>query len=391
MKALCWHGKNDVRIDDVPDPKIKKADDLLLKVTSTAICGSDIHLLNGLMPTMKEGDILGHEFMGEVIEVGKEVTKFKKGDRVVVPFTISCGHCHFCDLDLYSLCDNGNRNGEIAQKTLGHTPAGIFGYSHLLGGYAGGQAEYVRVPYANVGPVKVPDSLSDNQVLFLSDILPTGYMAAENAHIQDGDMVAIWGCGPVGQFAIQSAWMMGAGRVIAIDSVTERLDMAEKYGKAETIRTTSHNDVYDALMNMTEGRGPDCCIDAVGADAHGGNKLRDIKDKALDTLHLEMSKPYVLQQIIQCCKKGGNVSVPGVYIGPVNVLPFGTAMNKALTFRMGQTHVQHYMQPLLKKIEAGEIDPTFVITHSLKLEDAPDAYETFRDKKDGCVKVVMTP
>lgn len=391
MKALCWHGKHDVRVDNVPEPKIKKADDLILKVTSTAICGSDIHLVNGLMPTMEEGDILGHEFMGEVVETGSEVTNFKTGDRVVVPFTISCGHCHFCDLDQFSLCDNGNRNAEMAQKLLGHSPAGIYGYSHLLGGYEGGQAEYVRVPYANVDPVEVPESLSDNQALFLSDIFPTGYMAAENANIRAGDMVAIWGCGPVGQFTIQSAWMMGAGRVVAIDSVPERLDMAEKYGKAETIRTTTHNEVYDALMEMTEGRGPDCCIDAVGAEAHGGNTLRDVKDKAMNTIRLKTSKSYVLQQIIQCCKKGGTVSIPGVYIGPVNMLPFGAAMNKGLTFRMGQTHVQHYLKPLMQKIESGDIDPTFVITHEVKLDEAPEAYEMFRTKKDGCIKVVMTP
>ncbi len=391
MKALCWHGKNDVRIDNVPDPKIKKDDDVIVDVSSTAICGSDLHLLNGLMPTMEEGDIMGHEFMGEVIETGKEVTELKKGDRVVVPFTISCGHCHFCNNELYAFCDNSNRNGKMAQETLGHSPAGMFGYSHLLGGFDGGQAEYVRVPYANVGPLKVPDSLTDKQALFLSDVFPTGYMAAENAHIQDGDMVAVWGCGPVGQFAIQSAWMMGAERVVAIDSVNERLDMAEERGNAETIRTTKHSDVYDALMDMTDGRGPDCCIDAVGCDAHGSNMFRNIRDKAMDKIHLETSKPYVLQQIIQSCKKGGNVSIPGVYIGPVNFLPWGAAMNKGLTFRMGQTHMQHYMEPLLEKIEAGEIDPTFIITHEVELEDAPEAYETFRDKKDGCVKVVMTP
>lgn len=391
MRALCWHGKNDVRVDNVPDPKLEDPGDIIIKVTSTAICGSDLHLLGGLMPAMKEGDILGHEFMGEVMEVGLSVNKFKKGDRVVVPFTIACGHCHFCSNELYSLCDNSNRNAEMARKELGHTVSGIYGYSHMLGGFSGGQAEYVRVPYADVGPVKVPDSLDDEQVLFLSDIFPTGYMAAENAQIHNGDTVAVWGCGPVGQFSIQSSWMLGAGRVIAIDSVPERLDMAEKYGMAETIRTIKSKQVYETLMDMTDGFGPECCIDAVGAEAHGGNKLRDTKDKVMSSVKLETSKPYVLQQIIQCCKKGGNVSIPGVYIGPVNGIPFGTAMNKSLNFKMGQTHMQRYMKPLMEKIEEGKINPSLIITHRHDLEEAPVAYENFRDKKDGCVKVVMTP
>lgn len=391
MKALCWYGKNDVRINNVPDPEIQKAGDIILKVSSTAICGSDLHLLSGLMPTMEEGDILGHEFMGEVVEVGKDVTKFKNGDRVVVPFTISCGHCHFCSHHLYSLCDNGNRKAEKAKKVMGHSPAGLFGYSHMLGGYSGGQAEYVRVPFAEVGPVKVPDSLSDEKALFLSDVFPTGYMAAENADIIDGDIVAIWGCGPVGQFAIKSAWMLGAARVIAIDIVPERLHLAEVNGNAETINSSSYTEIYERLMDMTEGRGPDSCIDAVGAEAHGGNTVREMKDKALEKAHLNTSKPYVLQQMIHCCKKGGTLSIPGVYIGPVNLMPMGSAMNKALTFKMGQTHVQRYLKPLLSKIEDEQIDPSFIITHRLKLDDAPEAYKTFRDKKDGCIKVVMTP
>lgn len=391
MKALCWHGKDDVRIDNVADPELHQPGDVIIKVTSTAICGSDLHLLSGLMPTMKEGDILGHEFMGEVVDVGKDVTKLKKGDRVVVPFTISCGYCHFCSHDLYSLCDNSNPNADQAIEVMGHSPAGLFGFSHMLGGFSGGQAEYVRVPYADIGPVKVPDSLSDDKVLFLSDIFPTGYMAAENANISSGDIVAVWGCGPVGQFAIKSAWMLGASRVIAIDRVPERLKLAKELSDAEIINSTNPEEVYETLMEMTDGRGPDCCIDAVGAEAHGGSAIREIKDKAMGKAHLDTAKPYVLQQMIKCCKKGGTISIPGVYVGPVNAFPIGSAMNKALTFRMGQTHVQHYLKPLLGKITNHEIDPSFIITHQFKLEDAPEAYKIFRDKEDSCVKVVLTP
>ena len=390
MKALCWHGQNDVRIDNVPDPIIENPGDIILKVTSTAICGSDLHLLSGMVPTMQEGDILGHEFMGEVVEAGSNVTRFKKGDRVVVPFTLACGHCHFCETDLHSLCDNSNRKPEKAKKAMGHATAGIFGYSHIMGGYSGGQAEYVRVPFADYGPVKVPDSLRDDQVLFLSDVFPTGYMAAENANIKKGDTVAVWGCGPVGLFAIKSAWMMGARRVIAIDSVKERLDLAETFGKAETIRTTDSKEVYDRLQALTNGFGPDSCIDAVGAEAHG-NILENTKDKLQKAVNLETPHPYVLQQVIMNCKKGGTISVPGVYLGVVNEIPFGAAMNKGLTFKMGQTHVQRYIQPLLEKIEGGEIDPSAIITHKMSLAEAPDAYKTFRDKKDGCIKVVLTP
>lgn len=391
MKALCWHGKDDVRIDNVDDPKIKAPGDIIVKVTSTAICGSDLHLLSGMVPTMEEGDVLGHEFMGEIVETGTEVTTLKKGDRVVVPFTISCGYCHFCNNELYSLCDNSNPNAELARETLGHTISGIYGYSHMMGGFSGGQAEYVRVPYADVGPVKVPQTLQDEEVLFLSDIFPTGYMAAENADIEDGDTVAVWGCGPVGQFAIQSAWMLGAGRVIAIDSVPERLDMAETYGNAEVIRTTDPEEVYNRLQDMTDGYGPAACIDAVGAEAHGGGTLNELKDSAQRAVGLDTSHPYVLQQIIRSCKKGGNVSVPGVYLGKINGLPFGAAMNKALTFKMGQTHMQRYMRPLLKEIENGNINPSFIITHRLSLDDAPEAYKKFRDKEDGCIKVIMKP
>src|SRR5690625_296763 len=391
MKALCWHGKDNVQVDHVEDPEIEDYGDIIVEVTSTAICGSDLHILNGMVPTMQEGDILGHEFMGEVVEVGSDVTKFQKGDRVVVPFTISCGHCHSCNNNLYSLCDNSNRNAETARQFLGHTISGMFGYSHMMGGFSGGQAEYVRVPYADVGPVRVPDSLMDEEVLFLSDIFTTGYMAAENADIEDGDTVAVWGCGPVGQFAIQSAWMLGAGRVIAIDSVSERLDMAERQGNAEVIRTTDADEVYDRLQDMTHGFGPECCIDAVGAEAHGGGTLNKLKDSAQQAISMKTSNPYALQQIIRNCKKGGNISVPGVYLGKVNGIPLGTAMNKSLSINMEQNNMQHYMQPLLRKIAAGEIDPSFIITHRLDLEDAPEAYETFRDKKEGCIKVILNP
>lgn len=391
MKALVWHGRNDVRIDNVPDPKIEQPGDIVLKVSSTAICGSDLHLVDGMMPAMEEGDILGHEFMGEVVEVGADVQKFKVGDRVVVPFTIACGHCQYCEDTLYSLCDNSIPDPRLAKANLGHAISGVFGYSHILGGFSGGQAEYVRVPYADVGPIHVPDTLTDEQALFLSDIFPTGWMAAENAAIQPGDTVAIWGCGPVGQFSIQSAWMQGAGRVIAIDNVPERLNMAETHGKAETIRTTNRDDVYEKLMEMTNGKGPDSCIDAVGAEAHGDTAFGKMVDKTKEVMQLPMSRPYVLQQIMMSCKKAGTVSIPGVYLGMVNEVPFGAAMNKALKFNMGQTHVQRYMKPLMEKIKAGDIDPSFIITHRMKLDQAPEAYSTFKHKEDNCIKVVMTP
>ena len=390
MKAVCWHGKQDLRVDNVADPRIVEPTDVVLRITTTAICGSDLHLYDGYMPTMEKGDVVGHEPMGEVIEVGKLVTKLKKGDRVVVPFTISCGKCFFCEKTLYSLCDTSNPNAEIARKAMGQSPAGLFGYSHMLGGFPGGQAEYLRVPFADVGPIKVPEGLSDEQVLFLSDIFPTGYMAAENCDIQPGESVAVWGCGPVGQFAIQSAWMFQAGRVIAIDRVPERLAMAEKHGKAETINF-DQRDVYDTLMEMTKGRGPDCCIDAVGAEAHGTGSLDAVIDKAKAALFLATDRAHVLRQAIMCCRKGGKVSVPGVYIGFPDKLPFGAAMNKGLTFRMGQTHVQRYLEPLMDKIASGVIDPSFVITHRIGIADAPAAYKTFRDKLEGCIKVVIKP
>jgi threonine dehydrogenase-like Zn-dependent dehydrogenase len=390
MKALCWYGKEDIRYETVPDPKIEHPGDAIIRITSTAICGSDLHLYDGYMPTMEAGDVLGHEPMGEVVEVGSAVTKIKKGDRVVVPFCISCGECWFCKKQLYSLCDNSNRNAEIARAAMGHSPAGLFGYSHMLGGYAGGQAEYLRVPFANVGPLKVPNGLSDDTVLFLSDIFPTGYMAAENCGIEPGDVVAVWGCGPVGQFAIQSAWMFGAGRVIAIDRVPERLRMAEKHGKAETINFDEHR-VYDRLMEMTKGRGPDRCIDSVGCEAHGGGSIDAVLDKAKAAVALTTDRAHVLREAIMCCRKGGTLSVPGVYVGFPDKIPFGALMNKGLTLKGGQTHMHRYMPPLLKMIEDAKIDPSFVITHRLPLEKGPGAYKTFRDKQDGCIKVVLKP
>jgi threonine dehydrogenase-like Zn-dependent dehydrogenase len=392
MRALCWYGKEDVRVETVPDPVIQDPGDIIIQITSTAICGSDLHLYDGFMPTMEKGDVLGHEPMGVVVERGSEVTKFKIGDRVVVPFTISCGRCFFCQKGLFSCCDRSNPNAAAAAKVMGQSPAGLFGYSHLLGGFPGGQAQYLRVPYAEIGPIKVPDGLPDEKVLFLSDIFPTGYMGAENAQIEPGDTVAVWGCGPVGQFAIQSAWMFGAGRVIAIDQVPERLRMAEELGKAETINFDKEK-VYDRLMEMTKGRGPDRCIDAVGTESHVSlhSGVDTIMDKVKTAVMLETDRPHVLREAIMCCRKGGTLSIPGVYIGFVDKIPMGAAMNKGLTFKMGQTHMQRYMQPLLEKIQEGEIDPSAVITHEVSLEEAPQMYKTFRDKQDGCIKVVLKP
>jgi threonine dehydrogenase-like Zn-dependent dehydrogenase len=390
MRALCWHGKEDIRLDSVPDPQILDPRDVVVKITSTAICGSDLHLYGGFLPTMEEGDVVGHEPMGEVVEVGREVRTLRLGDRVVVPFTVSCGSCFFCQKQQYALCDTSNPNADMAREAMGQSPAGLLGYSHILGGFPGGQAEYLRVPYADVGPVKVPAGLRDEQVLFLSDILPTGYMAAENAEIEPGDTVAVWGCGPVGQFAIQSAWMFGAGRVIAIDRVPERLRMAELQGNAETINFED-SDVYDRLMALTMGRGPDRCIDAVGTEAHGRGSVDAMFDKVKVATYLGTDRPHVLREAIVCCRKGGTVSIPGVYIGFLDKIPFGAAMNKGLTLRMGQTHVPRYHQLLLGKIESGQIDPSFVVTHRLPLEEGPDAYRMFRDKNDGCIKVVLHP
>jgi threonine dehydrogenase-like Zn-dependent dehydrogenase len=388
MKALTWHGERNVRVEDVPEPHLVNPHDAIIEVEATAICGSDLHLYHDRVPTMRDGDVLGHEPMGEVVEVGAEVETLAVGDRVVVPFTISCGACWFCERDRYSLCDNSNPNAELAREALGQSPAGLFGYSHMLGGYAGGQAEYLRVPFADVGPIVVDSDLPAEQVLFLSDVFPTGYMAAENAEIEDQDTVAVWGCGPVGQFAIQSAWLLGADRVVAIDRVPERLEMAREHGDAETIHYEQES-VYDTLMAMTGDRGPDRCIDAVGTDAHGTG-LAGVADRAREGAKLADDRAAALREAIQCCRKGGTVSVPGVYVGRTT-LPFGAVMNKALTINTGQTHVQRYLEPLLERIEAGEIDPSFVVTHRAALDEGPELYETFNDKRDGCVKAVLTP
>jgi len=390
MRALCWHGKEDIRVDTVPDPQIRDPRDIIVKISSTAICGSDLHIYGGFVPSMEEGDIVGHEPMGEVVEAGGDVKTLRRGDRVVVPFTISCGTCFFCRKQMFSLCDISNPNADAAREVMSQSPAGLLGYSHLLGGFPGGQAEYLRVPFADVGPVRIPSGLRDEQVLFLSDIFPTGYMAAENAEIEPGETVAIWGCGPVGQFAIQSAWMLSAGRVIAIDRVPERLRMAEERGRAETINFED-GDVYERLMALTGGRGPDRCIDAVGTEAHGRGSVDAMFDKVKVAAYLGTDRPHVLREAIMCCRKGGTISVPGVYIGFLDKIPFGAALGKGLTIKTGQTHVPRYHQLLLGKIEAGEIDPSFVVTHQLPLEEGPEAYRMFRDKKDGCIKVVLKP
>jgi threonine dehydrogenase-like Zn-dependent dehydrogenase len=389
MKALCWYGTADVRIARVPDPKILNPRDAIVKVTLTAICGSDLHLLDGFIPTLQRGDILGHEFMGEVVEVGRDNTKLKVGDRVVVPFTIACGRCFFCDRQLWSACDNSNPNAWMTEKLYGASPSGLFGYSHMMGGYAGGQAEYVRVPFADVGPIKVPPQLQDEQVLFISDIFPTGYMAAENCNIQPGDTVAVWGCGPVGQFAIKSAWMLGAGRVIGIDRQPERLRMAADQGKADVL-DYEHVDIFEALKDMTGGHGPDACIDAVGMEAHG-TTLDYYYDKAKTAVFMATDRISALRQAIFACRKGGTISIPGVYGGFLDKVPLGAAFNKGLTMKMGQTHMMRYMAPLMERIVKGDIDPSFVITHRLHLDDAPRGYKMFRDKRDKCIKVVMKP
>lgn len=390
MKALCWHGVGDVRVETVPDPKIEDPRDVIVRITASGICGSDLHVLNGFIATMKSGDVLGHEPMGIVIEVGRDVKKLRVGDRVVVPFTMSCGHCFFCQKQLFSLCDNSNPNAEMARKQLGQSPSGLFGYSHMLGGFAGGQAEYLRVPYADVGPLKIESDLPDESVVFLSDIFPTGYMAAENCEMEPGDTIAVWGCGPVAQFAIRSAWMLGAGRVIAIDHVPERLELARTKGKAETI-DFEEVDVYERLMEMTDGRGPDRCIDAVGCEAHTASTMATAVDKVKETVGLPQDRPYVLEEAVRCCRKGGTLSIPGVYVGASVAAPMGALMNKGLTIKTGQTHMQKYMKPLLERIEKRDIDPSFVITHTTPLADAAAAYKMFRDKEDGCIKVVLKP
>ena len=388
MKANCWYGKQKVEVVDVPDPKILNQGDAIVKITSTAICGSDLHLYNGFVPTMEKGDILGHEFMGEIVEVGKAVKKVRVGDRVVVAFPIACGNCFFCQKEMYSLCENTNPNAWMAERFFGHSPAGIFGYSHLTGGFAGGQAEYARVPFADVGTIKIENGLSDEQVLFLSDIFPTGYMAAENCNIQPGDTVAIWGCGPVGQFAIRSAFLLGAERVLAIDRVPERLQMARE-GGADTINY-EEADVYDLLMQHTGGRGPDSCMDAVGLEAHMPGPLY-YYDRLKQAMMLESDRPIALREAIMACRNGGTVSIPGVYGGLIDKVPMGAVMNKALTIKTGQTHTQRYLRPLLKRIKNGEIDPSFVVTHRMKLAEAPRGFATFNYKEDGCIKIVLTP
>ncbi len=387
MKAACWHGVHDVRIDTVPDPKIEHPRDIILKITASAICGSDLHLYDGYIPSMKEGDILGHEFMGEIVEVGSEVKNLALGERVVVPFTISCGHCFFCERDLWSACDESNPNADAAKAVYGASPAGLFGYSHLFGGYAGGQAEYVRVPYGDVGPLKVPTGWRDDQVLFLSDIFPTGYMAAENCNIGDNDTVAVWGCGPVGQFAIRSAILLGAKQVIAIDRFPERLELARSAGAIPV--NYADADVDEVLKTLTSGRGPDACIDAVGMEAHGYG-LDALYDKAKQFVRLQSDRPTALRQAIMACRKGGTVSIPGVYGGLIDKMPIGAAFGKGLTFKMGQTHVQRYLEPLLDLITSGKIDPSFIVSHRIGLDEVPEAYEQFRTKENQSIKYMIT-
>jgi threonine dehydrogenase-like Zn-dependent dehydrogenase len=391
MKAVCWNGKHDVRVETVPDPKILNSRDAIIKITTTAICGSDLHLYNGYIPTMKEGDILGHEFMGEVVETGRDVTNLQVGDKVVVPFTIACGNCFFCKQELWSACDNSNPNPAVAQTLYGYHGSGLFGYSHMMGGFAGGQAEYVRVPFADVGPLKVPNSIEDEKVLFLSDIFPTGYMAAENCNIREGDTVAIWGAGPVGQFAVKSAFMLGAEQVVLIDHYKDRLELAlaNNDGKLKIINF-DEEEVYDKLLDLTGGRGPDSCIDCVGLESHG-TSVDALVDYAKAATFLATDRPHALRQMIYCCRKGGTVSIPGVYGGFLDKFPLGAAFGKGLTFKMGQTNMHKYMRPLFDAIEEGKIDPSFVISHRLKLSEAPMAYEQFNVEKDGWRKVVLKP
>lgn len=391
MKALCWHGPNDVRVESVPDPELLNPHDIILKITSTAICGSDLHLLDGYIPTLKAGDILGHEFMGEVVDLGREVTRLKRGDRVVIPFNIACGSCLHCKRSHVALCDNSNPNYAVQEKMMGYSTSALFGYSHLYGGYAGGQAEFVRVPYADTAALVIPPDLglSDEQVLFLSDIFPTGYMAAENCGIEPGDTVAVWGAGPVGQFAMISATMLGAERVIAIDRFPERLAMAAERCGAVTL-DYSDVDVVEALRELTGGRGPDSCIDAVGMEAHGTD-FEAMYDLVKQQLKLETDRPMALRQAIMACGKGGTISIPGVYGGLLDKFPLGVAFAKGLTFKMGQTHTHRYMPELLAKVAKRAIDPSFVITHRFPLSEAPKAYSLFKRKADGCIKCVLKP
>lgn len=390
MKAVCWFGKQDIRVENVPDPEILNPRDAIIKITTTAICGSDLHLYNGYIPTMEAGDILGHEFMGEVVETGAEVKNLKKGDRVVVPFTIACGNCFFCKKDLWSACDNSNPTPETVETLYGYAGSGLFGYSHMMGGFAGGQAEYVRVPFADVGPIKIPDSLPDEKVLFLSDIFPTGYQAAENCNIQEGDTVAVWGAGPVGQFAVKSAFMLGAERVVLIDHYKDRLALAKQENENLETINFDEEEVYEKLRDLTGGRGPDSCIDAVGLESHGVSPDA-ILDRVKAAVYLATDRPHALRQAIHCCRKGGTVSVPGVYGGFLDKFNFGAAFGKGLTFKMGQTNMHKYLQPLLNSIEEGKIDPSFVISHRLTLDDAPKAYDKFNSEKDTWRKVVLKP
>jgi threonine dehydrogenase-like Zn-dependent dehydrogenase len=389
MKAACWMGRRSVEVQDVPDPKILNTRDAIIRVTNTAICGSDLHLYNGFIPTMKRGDVVGHEFMGEVVEVGSGVSNLAKGDRVVVPFPIACGRCEQCSREMFSLCENSNPNAWMAEKLWGYSPCGIFGYSHMLGGYAGGQAEYARVPFADIGPIKIPDELADEQVLFLSDIFPTGYMAADMCGIHPGDVIAVWGCGPVGQFAIKSAYLLGAGRVIAIDRFEYRLRIAREMAGAETLNY-EETDIYEALEEMTGGRGPDHCIDAVGMEGHAPG-IAYAYDKLKTNLYMETDRPIALRQAIQACRSGGTVSVAGVYGGFIDKFPMGAVVNRSLTIKSGQCHVHRYLRPLLERIRKGDIDPSFIITHRMALDEVATGYDLFFNKEDECLKVVMKP
>ncbi len=389
MKALCWHGKHDIRYETVPDPQIEDSRDAIIKVTSCAICGSDLHLFNGFVPGMMSGDIMGHEFMGEVVDVGSANKKLKVGDRVVVPFTIICGECDQCRRGNFSVCERTNRNKKIGDTVFGHATAGLFGYTHLTGGYAGGQAEYVRVPYADVAPVKIPDNLTDEQVLFLGDIFPTGWQAAVQCDIQPTDTVAVWGAGPVGQFAIRSAVMLGAEQVVAIDNQPDRLSMAEAGGAI--VINYDEESVLDRLNELTHGKGPEKCIDAVGMEAHSLRSIDSAIDRVKQAVMIESDRPHVLREMIYVCRPAGVLSVAGVYGGLVDKIPMGSMMNKGLTLRTGQTHVNRWTDDLLRRIDQGQIDPSFVITHTVDLEDGPEMYETFREKQDGCIKVVMKP
>ena len=390
MKAVCWMGKSNVETLTVADPQLLNPHDAIIKITRTAICGSDLHLYDGFIPAMESGDILGHEFMGIIEEVGKEVTNLRRGDRVVIPFTIACGNCLFCKKKIWAACDNSNPNAHLMEAAYGYSGSGLFGYSHMMGGYAGGQAQYARVPFANVGPLKIESDLHDEKVLFLSDIFPTGYMAAENAQIHPGDTVAVWGCGPVGQFAIASAFMLGAARVIAIDRLPERLEMARSLGAITVDYSEEDVSVLSALKDLTAGTGPDACIDAVGLEAHSA-QLQGTYDKIKVALLMETDRPSVLRQAIQAVRKGGTLSIPGVYGGLLDKVPFGAAFGKGITMKMGQTNMHTYMKPLLERIEKGQIDPSYIISHRIMLEQAPEMYKVWRDKKENVTKIVIDP